>query len=587
MLNIDLDKKIFFESLPEKPNIALKNDSHRGTVHSHAYEVLKNHKNEDELNDNDKIDYFSVMGHNINNNNEIKLDFKKHFEFKKPLSTIESLTNYSLKDIGTVSPPHSPHNSQSEISQKEGSILSDYDIANYNLNYIEINKENLNKLFSTPKLDKNSPSKDEDLDKKISMSRLDSSNPNERYSEIVMALNDPNNKNNITEDEIKEFLKQKSIINEEKQLKLLERVKTGKLPFGNKNEYPEKMNSANIAQIRTLHTNESHKSLPTSGIHERVINEHNQEETHNKVLMNNYTVPISIEEVIENLNVKNKKDEILLKEKSSTNIEKNYNIKHNTESVLNEAQHQLLTNEITFINPIKADSMENMKFSNKEFFSNTHVNSKIQPTKNINIEENKERKETVEVKDDFFDSNDEHRSVSATIHQPINELFLKNEFHDIDQDSERERLIRQKWSEIESNPFANVKPTLHHLSKEYDDENNDKIDNGLNEKKKSKKNKNKRRISIGSQADSLVTASYLENKSGTDSDFESIHHDNEEIKFKSDNLNLESDWNGFLKDLESFDYEKLLKEYEVKNNFKFNSDAFKNFLVKTDKKDIL
>jgi hypothetical protein len=125
-------------------------------------------------------------------------------------------------------------------------------------------------------------------------------------------------------------------------LKLLERVKTGKLPFGNKNEYPEKMNSANIAQIRTLHTNESHKSLPTSGIHERVINEHNQEETHNKVLMNNYTVPISIEEVIENLNVKNKKDEILLKEKSSTNIEKNYNIKHNTESVLNEAQHQHL-----------------------------------------------------------------------------------------------------------------------------------------------------------------------------------------------------------------------------------------------------
>ncbi len=583
MLNIDLDKKIFFESLPEKPNISLKNDSHRGTVHSHAYEVLKNHKNEDELNDNDKINYFSIMGHNINNNNEIKLDFKKHFEFKKPLSTIESLTNYSLKDIGTVSPPHSPHNSQSEISQKEGSILSDYDIANYNLNYIEINKENLNKLFSTPKLDKNSPSKDEDLDKKISMSRLDSSNPNERYSEIVMALNDPNNKNNITEDYIKELLKQKSTINEEKQLKLLERVKTGKLIFSNKNDYPEKMNSANIAQIRNVHSNESYKSLPTSGIHERVINEPSQED-----LMNNYKVTNSVEEETENLNeVKNKKDETLLKEKSSINIEKNDYYKENTESLLNQTQNQILTNEITFINPIKADNMENMTFSNKEFFSNTHVSSKIQPNKNINIEGNKESKETVEVKDDFFESNDEHRSVSATINQPINELFLQNEFHDIDQDSERERLIRQKWSEIESNPFANVKPTLHHLSKEYDDENKDKIENGLNEKKKNKKNKNKRRISIGSQADSLVTASYLENKSGTDSDFESIQNENEEIKFKSDNLNLESDWNGFLKDLESFDYEKLLKEYEVKNNFKFNSDAFKNFLVKTDKKDIL
>jgi hypothetical protein len=583
LLNIDLDKKIFFESLPEKPNISLKNDSHRGTVHSHAYEVLKNHKNEDELNDNDKINYFSIMGHNINNNNEIKLDFKKHFEFKKPLSTIESLTNYSLKDIGTVSPPHSPHNSQSEISQKEGSILSDYDIANYNLNYIEINKENLNKLFSTPKLDKNSPSKDEDLDKKISMSRLDSSNPNERYSEIVMALNDPNNKNNITEDYIKELLKQKSTINEEKQLKLLERVKTGKLIFSNKNDYPEKMNSANIAQIRNVHSNESYKSLPTSGIHERVINEPSQED-----LMNNYKVTNSVEEETENLNeVKNKKDETLLKEKSSINIEKNDYYKENTESLLNQTQNQILTNEITFINPIKADNMENMTFSNKEFFSNTHVSSKIQPNKNINIEGNKESKETVEVKDDFFESNDEHRSVSATINQPINELFLQNEFHDIDQDSERERLIRQKWSEIESNPFANVKPTLHHLSKEYDDENKDKIENGLNEKKKNKKNKNKRRISIGSQADSLVTASYLENKSGTDSDFESIQNENEEIKFKSDNLNLESDWNGFLKDLESFDYEKLLKEYEVKNNFKFNSDAFKNFLVKTDKKDIL
>ena len=620
-MNIDLDKQIFFETLPDKSNVPQKNDSHRGTVHSHAYEVLTNHKNEDEFNnDNDKIDYFSIMGHNINNNNEIKLDFKKHFEFKKPLSTIESLTNYSLKDIGTVSPPHSPHNSH---SQKENSILSDYDIANYNLNYIEINKDNLNKLFSTPKLDKNSPSKEEDLDKKVSISRLDSSNPNERYSEIVMALNDPNNNiNNIKDAEIREILKQKSSINEEKQVKLLERVKTGKISFNSKNqqnEFPDKMHSANVAQIRQINKIETNKSLPTSGKQGRIVNDSLVEEVHHKVLMNNYTVSNSMENDKENLNSeeKNQKEETFLKQNSPVNIQKNNqketislnNNKNNSESLLNQTHHQILSNEITFINPIEGDNMENMNFSNKEFFSNKHDNSKNKPNEKVHIEENKEKTKsfikkevlkTSEPKQDLAESIDdkidEHRSVSATLKKSIgknliNELFVKNEHYDIDQDSERERLIRQKWNEIESNPFINVKPTLHHSSKEYDDgsnENEDKIENVLNEKKskKSKKNNKKRRTSIGSHADSLVTASYFENNSeiDSDSDIESNPHNNEEIKFKSDNLNLESDWNGFLKDLESFDYEKLLKEYEVKNNFKVNSDAFKNFFVKNEKK---
>ena len=166
-----MNKEILWES--HKGNKQKYNDnSNRQTVASHAYEVIK--KTPD-LNNNDSKEYFDVEIHDNNN----KIDFKKTFHYKKPLSTIESLTNYSVKDFEAVSPP-----------QKEHSTLTDYTNNNYNLNYIEINKANLDKLFSTPK------SLIKDDDSEIS-ERINSEN--ERYSEMVKTLesnnSDDHNKN--------------------------------------------------------------------------------------------------------------------------------------------------------------------------------------------------------------------------------------------------------------------------------------------------------------------------------------------------------------------------------------------------------
>ena len=618
-----MDKKIFFGSLPDKSNVSEKS---RETVHSHAYEILRTRKNEVE--NNDKMDYFDVK--NINNNsNEGKLDFKKHFEFKKPLSTIESLTNYSIKDLGTASPPPSPH--------KENSISSDYNSINYNLNYIEINKENLNKLFSTPKLDKNSPSKEEDTEKKLSSSRLDSSNPNERYSEMVMALNDPNSK--FPEDPVgfenNEFPEQKSMISEDKGTKFLERVKTAKL-FYNKNtpnEFPDKKNSANVALIRQINKIETNKSLPASGRHDKVMKNSPTVENQNKVLLNNYTLSDSdekeINESITNLNSasreKTNKSEQVVKQKSLINLQSTNHDDTKEQEPLNldskdldfvssPLNQRITSNEITFINSLDTNS-ENMNFSNENFFSkdNQKTNPEeidkisnresIKSIKNDLSEKNRENK-------DFLNKNSKHQEYSTKKlenenSQDLNEPLTKIDFNEtVDPNSERERLIREKWDAIENNPFLNVKPRLHHSSRENfseneNNENEDKIEKSfqknLNEKNKSKnsnkkiKNKKKRNLSIGSHGDSLLTAdSSFESDSETDEDSKHATDKNpEEFKFKSDNYNLDSEWNGFLKELETFDYEKLLKEYEMKNNLKVNSEDFKTFLVNTDSKDLL